>query len=147
MSGSNIRFSCFTLLLALICFLQVHTALAQFEGFFNMFNGGQQHQQQQQQHRSSSSQFSAYAESGMHLTFDLAFIDFIWLVSCARYLCPLTLDCVGHPVECSCPNAEDIKCLVPDMDGDVDDATVVCVRGKQECQEVEVLMKKHSGRK
>jgi len=30
------------------------------------------------------------------------------------------------------------------MDGDVDDATVVCVRGKQECQEVEVLMKKFS---
>jgi len=33
------------------------------------------------------------------------------------------------------------------MDGDVDDATVVCVRGRQECQEVEVLMKKYSGRK
>jgi hypothetical protein len=33
------------------------------------------------------------------------------------------------------------------MDGDVDDATVTCVRGKRECEEVERLMKKHSDRK
>ncbi|KAF5364047.1 hypothetical protein D9756_000352 [Leucocoprinus leucothites] len=121
------------LLLAFICLLQIHVSMAQFEGFFNMFNGGQQqqHQQQQQQHRSSSSQFSAYVDS----------------VSCARYLCPLTLDCVENPSECPCPNAEDIKCLIPDMDGDVDDGTVICVRGKQECEEVERLMQKYSDRR
>ncbi|KAJ3575825.1 hypothetical protein NP233_g834 [Leucocoprinus birnbaumii] len=133
MSRLHIGTTYSTLLLAFICLLQIHTTMAQFEGFFNMFNGGQQQhqQQQQQQHRSSSSQFSAYVDS----------------VSCAHYLCPLTLDCVGNPSECPCPNVEDIKCLVPDMDGDVDDGTVICVRGKQECEEVEKLMKKYSDKK
>ncbi|KAF9452992.1 hypothetical protein P691DRAFT_793463 [Macrolepiota fuliginosa MF-IS2] len=127
----NLRSSCSTLLLAFVFLLQLQAVMAQFESFFNMFGGQQQQQQQQQQQRSAASQFSAYIDT----------------VSCAHYLCPLTLDCVQRPSDCPCPNAEDIKCLIPDMDGDVDDATVMCVRGKQECAEVERLMRKHSDKK
>ncbi|XP_006460366.1 hypothetical protein AGABI2DRAFT_67235 [Agaricus bisporus var. bisporus H97] len=125
--------------MAVFLLLQIHVASANYEQLYNLFHGHggghhqQQQQQQQQQHhhqqqRTGASQFSAYADS----------------VACAHYLCPRTLDCVELPSNCPCPNVEDIKCLIPDMDGDVDDATVVCVRGNQECKEVERLMKKYS---
>lgn len=64
------------------------------------------------------------------------------LVSCSSYLCPETLDCVARPIDCPCPSPEDIKCLIPDTEGDVDDATVVCTRGQKDCIEVEMLMRK-----
>jgi hypothetical protein len=63
-------------------------------------------------------------------------------VSCPQYLCPATLDCVERPVDCPCPNVEDLKCLIPDMVNDIEDATVVCVRGQNDCGEVERLMYK-----
>ncbi len=132
--------------------LQLNVVVAQFENFFgNMFGGHQQQQQQQQQHqqqRNGASQFSAYLDSGKCIFIqDVRYTHNLCLaviVSCSQYLCPMTLDCVDSPSECPCPNAEDIKCLIPDMDGDVDDATVVCVRGQQECAEVERLMKRFS---
>lgn len=34
---------------------------------------------------------------------------------------------------------EDIKCVIPDMDINDEGATVVCVRGENECAEVERL--------
>ncbi|KAJ7240358.1 hypothetical protein B0H12DRAFT_987570, partial [Mycena haematopus] len=93
---------------------------AQFQFFDSMF--GQQHQQQQQQHHSGASQWAAHLES----------------VSCSDYLCPATLDCVGSPIDCPCPDAEDIKCLIPDAEEK--EGTVVCVRGNNECRHVEELM-------
>ncbi|KAJ7129449.1 hypothetical protein C8R44DRAFT_615431 [Mycena epipterygia] len=99
-----------------LCFLQL--VAAQFQFFDGMFQ--QQHQQQQQQHSGAS--WAAHLES----------------VSCSQYLCPATLDCVGSPVDCPCPDAEDIKCMIPDAD-ERDGATVVCVRGNDECRTVERL--------
>lgn len=142
------------LLVTLLLIIQLQVAMAQFEGFFNMFGGQHQQNQQQQQQRSGASQFSAYVDSGGFLSRGSTAVNFsnvriarVRIVSCSHYLCPSTLDCVERPSDCPCPNAEDIKCLIPDMDGDVDDATVMCVRGKQECAEVEALMKKHSDKR
>ncbi|KAJ6628873.1 hypothetical protein B0H10DRAFT_1777701 [Mycena sp. CBHHK59/15] len=97
-------------------FLQL--VAAQFQFFDGMFQ--QQQQQQQQQHSGAS--WAAHLES----------------VACSQYLCPETLDCVGSPVDCPCPDAEDIKCTIPDAD-EVHGATVVCVRGNDECKQVERL--------
>ncbi|KAF8238890.1 hypothetical protein L208DRAFT_1387214 [Tricholoma matsutake] len=93
----------------------------QFDFFGNMF--GQQQQQQQQQHPSGASQWAAHVES----------------VPCSEYLCPTTLVCVAGPMECPCPDVQDIKCLIPDADGN--EATVICVRGQNECANVERLMR------
>nr|GAT49046.1 predicted protein [Mycena chlorophos] len=100
----------------LLCWLQL--AAAQFQFFDGMF--GQQ--RQQQQYASPAAQWAAHLES----------------VSCSQYLCPGTLDCVRSPVDCPCPDAEDIKCLVPDA-GSRGEATVMCVRGEHECRQVERL--------
>ncbi|CAA7259616.1 unnamed protein product [Cyclocybe aegerita] len=102
---------------------------AQFNGFFeNMFGGHHQHQQQQQQQqqRSGASQWAAYSDG----------------VACSQYMCPETLDCVPRPSDCPCPNAEDIKCNIPDADGE--GSTFVCTRGPNDCREVERLMRKES---
>ncbi|KAF8646380.1 hypothetical protein AX16_007246 [Volvariella volvacea WC 439] len=90
-------------------------ATAQFGFFENMFG-----HHQQQQPRGGASQWAAHMDS----------------ISCSQYLCPTTLDCVPRPADCPCPYVEDIKCTIPDADGQ---ATVVCVRGGQGCQEVENL--------
>ncbi|KAJ7721176.1 hypothetical protein DFH07DRAFT_858054 [Mycena maculata] len=106
--------------LALVLFFfLLQLVAAQFQFFDGMF--GQQ-RQQQQQHHSGASQWAAHLES----------------VSCSQYLCPATLDCVGGPVDCPCPDAEDIKCTIPDAD-ESGAATVVCVRGNDECRTVERL--------
>ena len=60
-------------------------------------------------------------------------------VSCSEYLCPETLACVPGPGKCPCPSPEDIKCIVPDLEGG---ETIVCTRGKSGCVEVEKLMRK-----
>ena len=114
----------------------------QFQFFENMF-GQQQHQQQQQQ-RSGAPQWAAYSDSGWYIFhfFQHKLAHLFLAVSCSQYLCPETLDCVKRPVDCPCPNSEDIKCTIPDMEGGVDDATVVCTRGQNGCAEVERLMKK-----
>ncbi|KAJ7639018.1 hypothetical protein FB45DRAFT_904494 [Roridomyces roridus] len=106
-------------LLPLLFLFFLQMVAAQFQFFDGMF-GGQR--QQQQQYHSGASQWAAHLES----------------VSCSRYLCPATLDCVGSPVECPCPDPEDIKCTIPDAD-DSSAATVVCVRGTEECRQVERL--------
>lgn len=110
----------------------------QFDFFGNMF--GQQQQQQQQQHPSGASQWAAHVESGRYKK-PRAFRNYlmVYLVPCSEYLCPTTLVCVAGPMECSCPDVQDIKCLIPDADGN--EATVICVRGQNECANVERLMR------
>ncbi|GLB34005.1 putative long chronological lifespan protein 2 [Lyophyllum shimeji] len=105
--------------LAPILFLTFSMVSANFDFFGNMF-GGQQHHQQQQQQRSGASHWAAQVEN----------------VPCSQYLCPATLDCVARPVDCPCPDVQDVKCTIPDS-GNSDDATVVCVRGQNECAEDE----------
>ncbi|KAJ7180319.1 hypothetical protein C8R43DRAFT_1093644 [Mycena crocata] len=97
-------------------------AAAQFGQFFDGMFQQQHQQQQQQQHHSGASQWAAHLES----------------VSCSQYLCPATLDCVGSPVDCPCPDAEDVKCTIPDAE-EAEGATVICVRGGNDCQQVERL--------
>ena len=59
-------------------------------------------------------------------------------VPCSTYLCPDTLVCVDAPAQCPCPNAEDIRCIVPDSH-DKTTGTVVCVRGGG-CEDVDDYM-------
>ncbi|PFH51378.1 hypothetical protein AMATHDRAFT_142758 [Amanita thiersii Skay4041] len=110
----------------LIFFLTFSLASAQFQFFENMF--GHHQQQQQQQTRSGAAQYVAQVES----------------VSCSKYLCPSTLDCVARPIDCPCPYEEDVKCIIPSAgtDDDSDDATMVCIRGEQGCSHVEQLIHK-----
>ncbi|TFK43686.1 hypothetical protein BDQ12DRAFT_675391 [Crucibulum laeve] len=117
------------LVLLLLAFLGLVSA--QFNGFFENMFGGQHHQQQQQQQRSGASQWAAYSDS----------------VSCSQYLCPHTLDCVARPADCPCPNVEDVKCVIPDMEGDIEDSTIVCVRGRNDCAEVERLVRRSGSSK
>ncbi|KAJ7929996.1 hypothetical protein B0H13DRAFT_2228382 [Mycena leptocephala] len=105
-----------------VFFFFLQLVSAQFQFFDGMF---QQQQRQQQQHHSGASQWAAHLES----------------VPCSQYLCPATLDCVGSPVDCPCPDAEDIKCMIPDAD-EAHGATVVCVRGDNECRQVEQLTRR-----
>ncbi|THV08341.1 hypothetical protein K435DRAFT_771872, partial [Dendrothele bispora CBS 962.96] len=86
-----------------------------------MFRQQQHHQQQQ---HSGASQWAAHIES----------------VQCSQYLCPTTLECVKRPSQCPCPEVEDIKCVIPDNE-DPESATVICVRGKDECEQVERLVR------
>ncbi|KAK7695783.1 hypothetical protein QCA50_000420 [Cerrena zonata] len=102
-------------------------ALAQFQFFEQMF--GQQHpgQQPRQQQTGYPGQWAAHAEA----------------VPCSDYLCPGTLTCVQNPSQCPCPDAQDIPCLVPDAQ-DKDGATVLCVRGSQDCSDVQRLASRYS---
>ncbi|KAG0709830.1 hypothetical protein DFH29DRAFT_792676 [Suillus ampliporus] len=119
-----------TLILLLVASLPL--ASAQFNFFDHMFGHPQQPQQQQQQQQqgpdpSGNSQWMAHSEA----------------LSCSQYLCPSTLSCVKKPADCPCPNAEDTKCTVPDA-VDTNAATVVCVRGLEECASVDRLMRSYS---
>ncbi|EPQ59100.1 hypothetical protein GLOTRDRAFT_136062 [Gloeophyllum trabeum ATCC 11539] len=100
---------------------------AQFQFFEQMFGHGHQQQQQQQRHQqaSSTSQWTANAD----------------IVPCSDYLCPDTLVCVSNPIDCPCPDVQDVKCLIPDAQ-DKGGATVLCVRGREGCQEAERLMRR-----
>ena len=49
--------------------------------------------------------------------------------------------CVHQPVDCPCPNVEDIKCIVADKQ-DAGSGTRLCVRGGTDCAQVENLVKK-----
>ncbi|KAI0346810.1 hypothetical protein BDW22DRAFT_1322414 [Trametopsis cervina] len=62
-------------------------------------------------------------------------------VPCSDYLCPGTLVCVQDPAQCPCPNAEDVKCVIPDAE-EKGGATVLCVRGTNDCDDVEKLSRK-----
>ncbi|KAG5728517.1 hypothetical protein E4T56_gene19500 [Termitomyces sp. T112] len=114
-----------------VLFLTFGLVSANFDFFSNMFGQQQQYQQHQQQQRSGASQWAAQVES----------------VQCSQYLCPATLDCVSQPVDCPCPDVQDVKCIIPDVGGDDDDASFVCVRGENECTQVERLMRKGSSKK
>ncbi|KAI0743279.1 hypothetical protein BC629DRAFT_1299163 [Irpex lacteus] len=89
-----------------------------------MFGQGQ-HPGQQQRPPSHAPQWAAHADA----------------VPCSSYLCPETLVCALNPSQCPCPNAEDVKCLIPDTE-DKGSATVVCIRGANDCSQVEQLSRK-----
>ncbi|KAI0298934.1 hypothetical protein BC826DRAFT_906804 [Russula brevipes] len=97
-------------------------ASAQFQFFDGMFGHPQQQQQQQP---SGGQQWVMHADS----------------IPCSQYLCQETLVCVAKPVDCPCPNVQDIKCVVPDAQ-DVGSGTRVCIRGATNCAQVEKLVKK-----
>jgi hypothetical protein len=65
------------------------------------------------------------------------------IVSCSEYLCQDTLVCVTKPIDCPCPNVEDIKCVVPDAQ-DAGSGTRLCIRGGTDCTQLEKLVKKFS---
>ncbi|KAI9462032.1 hypothetical protein F5148DRAFT_1016300 [Russula earlei] len=117
MSPSS-RHSLFILALSLFAL-----ANAQFQFFNGMFG----HPQQQQQQPSGGQQWAMHADS----------------LSCSEYLCSDTLMCVTRPVDCPCPNVQDIKCIVPDAE-QVGGGTRLCIRGGTDCQQVEKLAKKFS---
>ncbi len=71
-----------------------------------------------------------------------ALLSFI-TVSCSEYLCQDTLVCVSKPIDCPCPNVEDIKCVVPDAQ-DGGSGTRLCIRGGTDCAQIERLAKKFS---
>ncbi|KAI0774424.1 hypothetical protein C8Q74DRAFT_834032 [Fomes fomentarius] len=103
----------------LLCFaLQCSVVLAQF-GFFEQMFGGHQ---QQQKPAGGMGQWQAHSEA----------------VPCSSYLCPDTLVCVAQPSDCPCPDVQDVKCLIPDAQ-DHGASTVVCVRGQDECAQVQRL--------
>ncbi len=68
---------------------------------------------------------------------------FIYKVSCSEYLCQDTLVCVSKPIDCPCPNVEDIKCIVPDSQ-DGGSGTRFCIRGGTDCAQIEKLANKFS---
>jgi hypothetical protein len=121
---------------------------------FQFFNGMFGHPQQQQQPSSGQQQWAMHADSrtcrrhpcrvdisSSSLVNTLLFILFI-TVSCSEYLCQDTLVCVNNPIDCPCPNVQDIKCVVPDaQDGG---GTRLCIRGGTDCAQVEKLAKKFS---
>ncbi|KAI0750958.1 hypothetical protein C8Q80DRAFT_542731 [Daedaleopsis nitida] len=113
--------SIYTLLLCLA--LQCSIVLGQF-GFFEQMFGGHQ-QQQQQRPAGGMGQWQAHSDA----------------VPCSSYLCPDTLVCVAQPSECPCPDVQDVKCLIPDAH-DQGAFTSVCVRGQNECAEVQRLSQK-----
>ncbi|KAI0375797.1 hypothetical protein BV20DRAFT_933322 [Pilatotrama ljubarskyi] len=82
-----------------------------------MFGG---HHQQQQRPAGGMGQWQAHSET----------------VPCSSYLCPDTLVCVSQPSDCPCPDVQDIKCLIADGQ-DKGASTVVCVRGQEECADVQ----------
>ncbi|KIY49421.1 hypothetical protein FISHEDRAFT_41065 [Fistulina hepatica ATCC 64428] len=104
-------------------------ASAQFGNFFDTFF----HQQQQRDQQQVLVRFCASSSSSFAYQHDP--------VSCSRYLCPASHVCVNAPSECPCPDpqdiAESIKCTVPDTAGL---ATVVCVRRKDGCEQLESLL-------
>ncbi|KAI0267894.1 hypothetical protein BGY98DRAFT_938478 [Russula aff. rugulosa BPL654] len=95
---------------------------AQFQFFNGMFG-----QPQQQQQPSGQQQWAMHADS----------------LSCSEYLCQDTLVCVSKPIDCPCPNVQDIKCVVPDAQ-DGSSGTRLCIRGGTDCAQIEKLAKKFS---
>lgn len=138
------RLSLFILAFSLFAY-----ASAQFQFFNGMFG----HPQQQQQ-PSGGQQWAMHADSRTSLPsfflissepssadLHLAFISMT--VSCSEYLCQDTLVCVAKPMDCPCPNVEDIKCVVPDVQ-DAASGTRLCIRGGSDCGQLEKLVKKFS---
>ena len=78
-----------------------------------------------------------------HLPAGLPLAFYVMTVSCSEYLCQDTLVCVTKPIDCPCPNVEDIKCVVPDVQ-DAGSGTRFCMRGGTDCAQLEKLVKKFS---
>jgi hypothetical protein len=100
---------------------------------------------QQQQQPSGGQQWAMHADSRTyccHLALVIPHICFL-TVSCSEYLCQDTLVCVPKPIDCPCPNVEDIKCVVPDAQ-DAGSGTRLCIRGGTDCTQLEKLVKKFS---
>ncbi|KAH9971366.1 hypothetical protein BGW80DRAFT_1174572 [Lactifluus volemus] len=113
---------------SLTFFLLVLSFLALTNAQFPFFEGMFGQPQQQQHHQPpGGQQWAMHAES----------------LSCSEYLCPDTLVCVTKPVDCPCPNVQDIKCVVPDAQA-AGSGTRFCVRGSTGCEQVEKLAKKFS---
>jgi hypothetical protein len=68
---------------------------------------------------------------------------YLILVSCLEYLCQDTLVCVAKPIDCPCPNVQDIKCVVPD-EQDAGSGTRFCIHGGTDCLQLEKLVEKFS---
>ncbi|KAH9939984.1 hypothetical protein B0H21DRAFT_755403 [Amylocystis lapponica] len=100
----------------------VSSVSAQFQFFEQMFGHPGQRQQQRPPQPSDAGQWVAQSDN----------------VPCSQYLCPDTLVCVSNPSDCPCPDVQDIKCLIPDAE-DGESSTVLCVRGADECADVERL--------
>src|SRR6267142_1614467 len=135
-----------SLSLFILAFSLFALASAQFQFFNGMF--GHPQQQQQQQQPSGSQQWAMHADSSTCRcphppSFPLIKLPSVMLttVPCSEYLCKDTLVCVHKPVDCPCPNVQDIKCVVPDSQ-DVGSGTRLCVRGGTDCAHVEKLVKK-----
>jgi hypothetical protein len=131
------------LALATILLLQSWSALAQFNFFDQMFGGHPGHQQQQQRPGDGAAHYASQADSGGSNVAQDAGCLLPQLttqtVPCSQYLCPDTLVCVKHPAECPCPDVQDVKCVVTDP-VEKGAATRLCVRGQNECAQVEGLL-------
>lgn len=140
--------ACKNTLCTLLLFCLLPLACAQFQFFEQMF--GQGHPGQQQRQSSNPAQWAAQAEAStsqipaslprVTATLFLTALPH-FAVPCSHYLCPDTLVCVSNPTHCPCPNAEDVRCMVPDAE-EKGGATVLCVRGASDCAEVEKLTRK-----
>jgi len=134
--------------LLILAFSLFALTTAQFQFFNGMFG-----HPQQQQPSSGQQQWAMHADSRkcsphprrVVSTFHLPVLTYFLFisVSCSEYLCQDTLVCVSKPVDCPCPNVEDIKCVVPDAQ-DSGSGTRLCIRGGTDCAQVEKLAKKFS---
>ncbi|CAH7687805.1 hypothetical protein PPACK8108_LOCUS22650 [Phakopsora pachyrhizi] len=116
-SSSSLSIRVITLLGVIIL---TSSVLSQFGNIFEQFfqqNGGDQedheghpHNQREQRPSGSSSRWKKLVDQ----------------TSCSQYLCPSTLDCVPRPVDCPCPNQEDIKC--PINSPSISFSTFICTR-------------------
>ncbi|KAK9480897.1 hypothetical protein V1514DRAFT_324760 [Lipomyces japonicus] len=93
----------------LLLLMQPLLALAQFDFFQQMFEGGHGHGHGGQQRSASGAGPEWFAQN-----YDT--------LECDKYVCPDTLACVKKPVDCPCafPGSEE-KCILPDK------KTYVCI--------------------
>ncbi|KAI6152216.1 hypothetical protein BKA82DRAFT_4108531 [Pisolithus tinctorius] len=114
------RFAMHRPLVGFILFMSwLSLASAQF-GFFDQLFGNQQ---QQRGSSGGQYQYNVHVDS----------------ISCSTYLCPDSLVCVAQPSECPCPYAEDVRCVIPDLQDGGAAGTVACVRGTEGCSVIERL--------
>lgn len=125
-------------------FILAFSLFAYSSAQFQFFNGMFGHPQQQQQ-PSGGQQWAMHADSRKlsSSSADLTPRIYSITVSCSEYLCQDTLVCVTKPMDCPCPNVEDIKCVVPDVQ-DAGSGTRLCIRGGTDCGQLEKLVKKFS---
>jgi hypothetical protein len=134
---------------SLSLFILAFSLFALTSAQFQFFNGMFGHpQQQQQQQPSGSQQWAMHADSSTcrcphspSFSIDQLTLGCACNSSLLGIPLPRNLVCVHKPVDCPCPNGQDIKCVVPDTQ-DVGSGTRLCVRGGTDCAQVEKLVKK-----